>query len=226
MFAGSQATEYGDLAFVGKSKKPLGFEIGVPAGRANTLRLSYFRVQGNTNSTAGQDETLFAEAYAAGTFLAASNRIQSAKLSWDYLGYTFKNHVRFKELYEVQWVGASTSISAPLLGTTTDAAGNTNTNSSSGTKNIFLPTFGGELEQQFNKRLRWEVKGSAFGFPHHAYIWDTQADLAIRVIPAVELFVGGRAYHFKTSPNSDQYFTDTLEGAYVGVRYYLSRPQN
>ena len=52
---------------------------------------------------------------------------------------------------------------------------------------------------------------------------DAQADIALR-FSAFEIQVGGRAYHFKTSPGTDQYFTDTLDGAYVGIRYYLSKP--
>jgi hypothetical protein len=73
------------------------------------------------------------------------------------------------------------------------------------------------------KHLRWELKGSGFGIPHHADIWDAQADVALR-LSAFEIQVGARAYHFKTSPSTDQYFTDTLDGAYVGIRYYLSKP--
>ena len=226
LWGGKTAATYGDLNYLGKSKKALGGEIGIPAGRANTLRISYFRVQGNSNSIVGnQGATLFSEPYVAGEYLQASNRIQSAKISWDYLSYTFKNRIRFKTLYEVQYVTVSTTILDPFLGSTTDASGNTDTHSSNGSKNLFLPTFGVEFEQAVNKRLRWEVRGSGFGLPHRSDIWDAQADVAFRM-KSVELIVGGKAYHFKTSPSGDQYFTDTLEGAFVGLRYYWGSQQN
>lgn len=226
LFGGADATSYGDLSYPGRSKKGLGGEIGIPAGRANTLRISYFRVQGNSSPTLGTASTIFGEAYAAGDYMANSYRVQNAKISWDYLAYTFKNHIRFKTLYEFQWLTISTSTSAPLIAQTYDAStGVTDTNSSTGSKNIYYPTIGGEFEQSIHKNIRWEIKGSAFGLPHHAVIWDTQADIAFR-ISHVELLIGGKAYHFKTSPNTDQYFTDTLEGAFVGVRYYLGKPQN
>jgi hypothetical protein len=223
---GSQAlTPYQDLTYPGKSRKGYGLEVGVPAGRANTLRFSYFRVLGNGNSIIdGNGATLFSEVYAAGDYIVASYNIQDAKISWDYLSYTFKNHIRFKTLYEVQYVTIGTAISAPLVPQTTDAStGVTNTNSSNGTRNVILPTFGVGFEQPLGKHLRWEAKASGFGLPHHSNIGDVQADLAVR-FSGLEFFVGGKYFHFKTSPGGDQYFTDTLQGAYVGVRYYLTRP--
>ena len=230
LFGGSQAAAYGNLTYPGKSRKGLGGEIGIPAGRANTFRLSYFRVLGNANSTVGAvaygGSTIFGELYAPGDFLVASYTVQDAKISWDYLSYTFKNHIRFKTLYEFQFVTVGTSVLAPLVPETTDAStGTTNTNSSTGSKNIFYPTFGAEFEQPLTKHLRWELKGSGFGLPHHAVIGDAQADVAFR-FSSLELFVGGKIFHFKTSENTDQYFTDTLQGAYVGIRYYLSKPTN
>ena len=68
-----------------------------------------------------QGATIFSEVYSAGDYLEASYRIQSAKISWDYLSYTFRNHIRFKTLYEVQWVTVSTTTFAPFVAQTTDA---------------------------------------------------------------------------------------------------------
>jgi hypothetical protein len=226
LYSGKTATTYGDLAFPGKSKKGLGVELGFPAGRANTLRFSYFRVQGSSSPTIGLATTVFGEPYAAGDYMVNSYKLQNAKVSWDYLSYTFKNRIRFKTLYELQYNTISSSYSAPLIPQAINAStGVADTNSSTGTKSMFLPTFGIEFQQPVNKRLRWEVRGSGFGIPHRAVIWDAQADIALR-FSALEFQVGGKAYHFKTSPNSDQYFSDTLDGAYVAIRYYLSKPTN
>src|SRR5690348_6063180 len=48
---GADATAYGNLDYAGDANPSIGGEIGIPAGRSNTLRLSYFRTQGNANST-------------------------------------------------------------------------------------------------------------------------------------------------------------------------------
>ena len=225
LFGGSTATAYGNLSYLGKSKKAEGVEIGIPAGRANTLRFSYFRVQGDTNTTLNQAETIFGEAFTSGDYMASTYRIQNAKLSWDYLSYTWSNRIRFKTLYEVQFTTISTDVSAPFVPSTTDSSGNLVTASAHGSENLIYPTLGGEFEQEFKGRFRWEAKASAFGIPHHAVIWDAQANVALRV-RALEISVGEKAYHFKTSENTAQYFTDTLQGAYVGIRYYFSQPAN
>jgi hypothetical protein len=226
MRGGKTATDYETLDYGGHSKPAYGVEIGIPAGRANTLRFSYFRVQGNTNNTLTQDSTFFSEAYSAGDYIASSYKLQSAKISWDYLSYTWPgSKIRFKTLYEVQYVTISIAQSAPYKAETTDAAGDTDTNSDNGSKNMFLPTFGAEFEQAVGKHVRWEGKISAFGLPHRSNIWDAQAILGFRV-KTVELIAGGKAFHFKTSPSGDQYLQDTLSGVFVGLRYYWGTQRN
>ncbi len=219
LFSGSTATAFGDLGYFGKSKRPEGAEVNIPAGRADTLRISYFRVQGDTNETLGVPETIFSEAFSAGDYMASTYRIQNVKVSWDYLSYTFQNRIRFKTLYEAQWTTVSTDVSAPFVAATTDSSGNVNNNSAHGSKNLFYPTFGVKFEQPVTKSFRWEAKTDAFGLPHHSDIWEAQVDAALR-IRSLELFAGGKLYHLKTGPQTDQYFADTLQGAFVGVRYY------
>ncbi len=219
--------EYESLGYPGKSDYGLGAELAFPTGHSNTLRFSYFRVLGNANNTLLQSPIIFGQAYTAGDYLEAHYNLQSAKLSWDYLSYTWRRkpgNIHFKTLYEVQFVTLSTNTLAPFLPVTTDSSGNTNDNTASGSKTLFLPTLGGELEQSFGHRFRWEIKATGFGIPHHSDIWDAQADLAFRV-QNVELIAGEKAYHFKSSPKAEQYFTDTLDGLFVGVRYYLGNPK-
>lgn len=226
LFGGLQSAQseiYASQGYPGNSNAGIGAEIAIPTGHSNTVRVSYFRVQGNATSTTSQAETLFGEAYAAGDYLSSSYNIQSAKISWDYLSYTWRKpmgNIHFKTLYEVQYTTISTAFFAPFVPITTDSSGNTDTNTAAGSKSVILPTFGGELEQAIGHGFRWEIKGSGFGIPHHSVIWDAQADIALR-INKFELLAGEKAYHFKTSPQSDQYFTDTLDGVFVAVRYYI-----
>jgi hypothetical protein len=98
--------------------------------------------------------------------------------------------------------------------------GSTDTNTAVGSKNIFLPTFGLELEQALGRHFRWEAKGSGFGFPHHSNMWDAQALIAIR-FGGLELIGGEKAYHFKSSAQGNEYFSDTLSGPFVALRYYF-----
>lgn len=197
----------------------------MPAGRANTLRLTYFRVQGHTNTTVTQTASIFGETYDPGDYIVANYTLQSAKLSWDYLSYTWNKRpgkIRLKTLYEVQFVTISSNYYAPFKPVTTDSSGNTDDNTANGSKNLIYPTFGLELQQAIGRHFRWELKGSGFGVPHHGVIWDAEGSLVLREGP-VDVFVGEKAYHFKTSPQADEYFIQTLSGLYVGARYYWGR---
>lgn len=219
--AGHAATGPGVYDFGGHAKLGLGGEIGIPAGRANTLKLSYFRIQGNSAQTLTNPTTLFSQAYLAGDFVSATVKIQNIKLSWDYLSYTWhkpKTAIHLKTLYEVQYVNTAINTAAPLLPVTSDASGNVNDNTASGTKSIVLPTFGMAMGSQLNKWFRWDIRGSGFGFPHHSVIGDVSATMALR-LGKVELVAGERLYYFRTSSKADLYVKDTLQGVYGGLRF-------
>jgi hypothetical protein len=221
-FAGGKtALGPGNFDFMGDSKASFGGEIGIPAGRSNTVRVTYFRIQGNTSYTLGQNTTILTEGYLAGDFINATYKTQGVKLSWDYLSYTWhkpSTAIHLKTLYEVQYVNTSLNAIAPFKPVVTDASGNTDNNVASGTKSVVLPTFGMAIGSEFGKRFRWDVRGSGFGLPHKGDIADVQGSIAVR-LGMVELIVGDRFFHFKTSPNSDLYLTDTLQGVFGGLRF-------
>ena len=224
---GAAATGFESVDYPGHSNSAIGGELSIPAGHANTLRISYFRVQGNADTTLTEDTSLLGEGYNAGDYLTENYRIQSAKISWDYLSYTWhkpSGQIRLKTLYEVQFATISSTFYAPFKPVATDSAGNTDENVGTGSKNVVLPTFGLEFEEALGKHFRWEAKGSGFGLPHRADIWDGQADIAIR-FGNVEVLGGEKAWHFKTSPKGDQYFVDTLSGVFAGIRYYWGHPR-
>ena len=114
----------------------------------------------------------------------------SSEAFWDYLSYTFRNPgrfngVRFKTLYELQLVSIRSDSDSPneeaIVNSGTTAFLSQSSFLASGTKKVFMPTFGGELEQEMGKHFRWEVLASGFGLPHHGVIWDGQADIALRL---------------------------------------------
>jgi hypothetical protein len=223
LYGGATAAAFGNLGYPGDANNSVGGEISMPAGRSNSLRFSYFRSQGTGNSTLTRDSTIFTEAYNAGDYLNASYTIQSGKISWDYLSYTWHKPagaIRVKTLWEVQFVDIGTNVVAPFKPVVLDSNGNViDGNTATGSKKIFLPTFGLELEQGLGRHFRWEAKISAFGLPHRSDIWDAEGSVAFR-LSRFEILAGEKAYHFKTSPKGDQYFADTLSGVYVGLRYY------
>jgi hypothetical protein len=219
--SGKAATSPADFDYNGNAKAGFGAEIGFPAGRSNTLRVSYFRIQGNAGVTLAQDANIFGEAYTAGEFINATYKIQAVKLSWDYLSYSWHKPstvIRLKTLYEVQYVNTGTNTAAPFFSATTDASGNVDTGTASGTKSVVLPTLGMAIGSTLGKYFRWDLRGSGFGLPHHGNIGDAQGSIAVR-LGRVELIAGEHFFHFKTSPKSDMYITDTLQGVFAGLRF-------
>jgi hypothetical protein len=224
MRGGAAATTFENQPFAGHSNPGIGGEASIPTGDSNTLRFSYFRVQGNSSITETQNVTVFSEGYSPGDYVTSSYTLQSAKISWDYLSYTWRENpgnIHFKTLYEMQFATISTQFAAPYKAATTDSSGNVDENTATGAKRIFLPTLGGELEQAIGKGFRWEIKGSGFAIPHHGAIGDAEADIALR-INKFELIAGEKFYYFKTSPKAEQYFSDALNGVFAGIRYYLT----
>ena len=224
MGAGSQhvATTPGDLDAMGKSKPSPGIVVSFPAGKDNSIRISYFRTQGDGNTTATKDLNLFSTDYTAGDYLATRYTLQDAKVSLDFLSYPtpIEGHkFRFKTLWEVQYVTIYSSVDAPLKPVAVDSSGTAISNTGEATKWFIFPSLGAAIEHTVSRNFRWEARFSGFGIPHHAALWDAQAFAAFRV-DRVEVTAGYKGFFFKTSPNADQFLKATLSGAYVGVTWY------
>ncbi|MBZ5601140.1 MAG: hypothetical protein LAO79_02420 [Acidobacteriia bacterium] len=209
----SFVTQSGNLDMDGNKKYGLGGVLTIPTGHENSLQLTYVRKLGMSNTTLGTDYSLFGDPFYSGDAVAMHYTMQYLKLSWNFLTYPFPSagsKFRLKTLWEIQYVGMHGVFDAP---------GDTATTTTEGRKNVILPALGLGIEYHASKHVVFEAKGSGFGIPHHADLWDTEANLIFKTT-RVELLVGGKAFHFKTSPNvSDNYFYQTLIGPYAGIRY-------
>ena len=85
-------------------------------------------------------------------------------------------------------------------------------------KSVILPTLGLGVEYHPATRFRLEAKASGFGIIHHGVIWDAEGAAVLR-IGKIEAMAGARILHYKTSPKSEEYFSQTLGGPYVGLRW-------
>ena len=207
---------------IGKSKPTPNAIVSFPAGKNNTVRVSYFRMQGDGNTTTPQALTVFGTDYNAGDYLAAHYLLQNVKISLDYLSWPFpiKNaKFRLKTLWEIQYTSISATVDAPLRAGETDAAGNSIQTTGYGSHSIIYPSFGLGVDYLASKNFRFEVRGSGFAFPHHSTIWDTEASLNYR-FGHLELQAGGKVFHFKTSPKETEYLQATFTGAFAGLRWY------
>ncbi len=196
--------------------------VSFPVGKHNALRVSYFRIQGDGNSTASQPLVIYNTNYYQGDYLASNYNLQSVKMSLDYLSWPFpvkdsKFHI--KTLWEVQYVNIGTNVDAPLRHGQTDAAGSPITTMAYGKDWFIYPSLGLGADYLISQRLRFEARASGFAIPHHSTLWDTEASLNYRW-GKMEVQAGAKAFHFRTSPLRVEYVHSTFMSVFVGLRWY------
>ena len=210
------------LNFPGKGKASPELEVDIPAGTGSYVRISAFQTTSIGNLTAASNMTLFGVDYAPGDYLASQSRLRNVKASFDYLSFPFPlkgSKFRLKTLWEVQYTTIRGTIDAPLKAITTDSTGNPLSNTAQGTRSLVYPTFGLALEDHVSRNLQWSIRGSGFGLPgRHGLLYDSEARLSYK-IGHISILAGGRVFHVKTSPKSDQFYSVTLYGPYVGLSW-------
>lgn len=212
-----------DFDFPGHTKYAPSVMVSLPAGKEHTLRVSYFRAQGRGDGVAPGQMGLFDSPFNPGDKLVTSYRLESARISWDYLSYTYAaSGLRVKTLWEAQYAAIRGRIDAPQNPVIIDDEGTVAFNYGEGAKYVILPALGMELEQAVGKHFRWEAKGSGFAIPGRSRMWNAEAAAVLR-FDRWEILAGGRAFQVKTSPKDDSYFQQTLYGPYVGLRWYLEK---
>ena len=202
------------LDLKGKPHQPAGLEFTTPAGRFDRFEFSYFQTNGSGTDTAMRNLLLYQTAIPAGDFLNTYYKTRDFKLSWNYLTYPAPpdTKFRFKTLWEVQYVSVSPEV---------DAFYDINLPQGKGTRSVLFPTLGVGLEYVPSAKFRMEVRGSGFFIPHHGEIGDTQADAVYRV-GHLEIYLGGKFYHFKTSPQNQDYVIENLWGPIGGLRWVVN----
>jgi hypothetical protein len=227
---GAAFTEASRVEMQGKPKYAPGAELGLAVGLHNTLRFSYSdtRASGVIESIP-TTLRLWDQTYEAGTYLATSYRLQSGKMSFDYLTWPFpveSRRFRLKTLWQVQWTQIRTSFDAPRKPIfdesgfpIVDAAGNPISYVGIGSRWFVSPQFGLGAAYYSGRHFRWEANASGWTWPHRNTIWDADTSVNLRY-GHFELRVGAKAQHFKTSTQAEFYGIGTLGSAFAGIRWY------
>ena len=228
---GNSATFLGSslITMQGKPNVAEGAEVGVAAGLHNSLHFSFFDTSAAGDYTTPNDVVAWSQTYTAGTYVATNYRIRNFKLSYEYLTWPYpvgSRKFRLKTLWQVQYTGVQTTFDAPknyydsngniLL----DASGNPISLIGAGTTYFVLPTFGLGAYYYPSRHFRFEANASGFTIPHHSTIWDTDASLNMRVAGHIEIRLGAKAFHFKTSTQAEYFVKGTMASAFFGLRWY------
>ena len=217
--SGKTATDKGEINGLGKERNGYGLFASIPVSRTSEIRFEGFRTHGNGNQTLGQDTVAFSTQFYKNDYLSNSYRLVSGKLWVDDLFWPHKfpvNRFRVKAIYGVRYLQVKAGVDAPLQlasgATVAGAFGN-------GSKQLVLPVLGLAPEFALSKHVLFRVEGSGFGLPHKSYVWDGDATISYRR-GKWEIFGGGKAVGFKTSPKKDFYFDGQVYGGVAGIKYH------
>jgi hypothetical protein len=216
LITGRTATDNETLSDLGKVKPatPL-VELSFPISRTGELKFEGSLTKGDGTQTASADTALFSTQFLKGDTLSSQYQITRAKFYLDDLLFPHKFPVakfRLKSLWGVEFVKVKSTIDAPNVTTGLTAQG---------TKQIFLPSFGLAAEYAVAPHVLFRVAGSGFGLYHKSDMWDGEATISIRH-GQWEFVGGGKAFHYKSSPNNDQYVVGTIVGGFAGLRWHWS----
>jgi len=226
---GAAFTQSSLVKFQGKPNVSEGVDIGLALGLHNSLRLSFFESRAAGSYTNGNDLELWGQLYTAGNLVSTNYRLQNFKLQFEYLTYPYpveSRTFRLKTLYGVQYTTVRTAFDLPLLplvdstgAPLVDSSGNPISYAADGTRSFILPTFGVGVAKYVTRNFRLEANASGFAIPHHSTTWDTDASANFR-FGHVEVRVGAKAFHFKTSTQAEFFVKNTMASAFIGLRYY------
>jgi hypothetical protein len=214
LHAGSQAflPPPHELNLPGKPYRAYGVMVTIPMKGSSRLEFSYDTLNANGNILAPTDLGLFGGAIAQGEPLHTTYSVRHLKMSYNFLTYPNPPQdakLRFKTLWEFHYLqlypGVTATVTAPDQPLTQS-------------QRIILPAVGLGLEYVMSKHFRMELRGSGMTFPHHSTIGDAEGNAIVR-IRSIEIFVGGKFLHFKTSPKSDTFMSGTIWGPDAGVRW-------
>jgi len=222
-------TDASKIHLQGKPKYSRGAEVGLALGLHNALRFSYFDSRGSGTTTAPADTVLWSQVYTAGTLLTTDHRVQNAKISFEYLTWPYpveSRKFRLKTLWQLQYTSVRSGFDAPLLplvdsagNPLVDASGNPLSYAGSGTRWFMSPTFGVGVSEFATRHFRLEANGSGFAIPHHWTIWDADASANFKY-GHLEIRVGAKAFHYKTSTAAEFFLRNTMAAPFVGIRWY------
>lgn len=203
-------------------------EFGLAVGAHNTLRFAAFQTQAAGDFTTPVEITVAGQVYPATTYVSNSYRLRNFKLSYEYLTWPFpveSRRFRLKTLYQVHYTQVRNIFNAPNL-PTTDSAGNALLDSNgqplnyaaANTHAFFSPALGLGVSKYMSRNFRLEANATGFAIPHHTTLWDADVSANLRA-GHLELRLGAKAFHYKTSTQADYYTRNTMASVFVGIRW-------
>jgi hypothetical protein len=220
--SGHQATAFEDVYNLGKGHGTPGFEASYPITRTGTVYGEYWVAKYDGNQNLAYQTNPFAQTYLAGSTIATTEKVEHSRFYLDDLLWPHLFPVprfRVKSIWAVEWTKVSATVDTPGVQASTSATGLTSGGPIAAAHSVILPEFGLAAEYALTPHVlaRFDVMG--FGIPHHADTWESDAYLSVRR-HSIEVVVGGKALHYKTTAQSSDYFIGNVFGGYLELRWH------
>ena len=204
-----------DLTLPKKPSRAFGAMITIPMKGSTRLEVSYMTINDRGNALAPTDLGLFGGTIAQDEPLAMDYSLRHLKVSWNYLTYPNPPQdakFRVKTLWDFHYMRVNPTVVATVTAPDQPL---------SEKQSIKLPAVGLGMEYVPSRHFRIEARGSGMGIPNHSAIGDGDATVVGRV-GKLEIFGGGKAFYFRTSPKTGYVREGILVGALrrhpLGVR--------
>lgn len=201
-----------DLTLPQKPSRAYGAMVTIPTKGSTRLEISYLTLNDRGNSFAPTDLGLFGGTISQGEPLAMDYSLRHLKVSWNYLTYPNPPQdakFRVKTLWEFHYVQIKPTVIASVTAPDQPLADS---------QRIMLPAVGLGMEYVPSRHFRMELRGSGMALPHHPALGDAEGSLVVR-IGRLEIFAGGKAFYFRTSPQKETFIRGMLWGPDGGVRW-------
>lgn len=196
------------------------FEGGIPITRTGMLYVEFERYHGWANQTLTRPSDVDSFSFNTGDVVSSTYHVFTGRIYLDDLMYPHKFPVarlRFKSIWGVRYISVTDTVDSP----TEDAiSGLGGASFELGTNYVFLPELGAAMEYAIAPHVLFRVDGAGFGIPHHADLAETSATLSIRK-NNLEVLMGAKLLHFKTSPQKEEYVDATFLTPFIGLRWHF-----
>lgn len=194
-------------------------ELGVPVTRTGMLYLDFDRLHGSGNQVLTRPSFIDSYSFNAGDSMASTYHIITGRLYLDDLMYPHKfpvSRLRFKSIMGIRYISVTQTVVSPTQDAISGAPG---ASFQLGTNYIFYPEFGAAMEYALAPHVLFRLDGAGFAIPHRSDLNETSATLSFRQ-KHVEVLLGVKTLHFKTTPKKEEYEIGTFITPFLGLRWH------
>jgi hypothetical protein len=217
----AQSGIYESLAGIGTPYRfVLQGEAGIPVTRTGTVYADFERFHGDRTQTLTQSPFLDAIQFNTGDDMRSSFQVTTGRVYLDDLLFPHKFPVarlRFKSIWGLRYVSTQQTVISSAEDTVLGSPG---ASFGVGTGYILFPELGLGMEYATSRHTLFHVDGEGFAIPHRSTIGEGNATFSWRH-ENLELVMGVKALHFKTSPQKEEYMLGTFVTPFVGFRWYF-----